>query len=175
MGSYLANFTVYAMAMTGLIFFAVFIYKKVMNGGFHSNKSNFLSIEETMNINPRKSLIVVRAGEEKFLIASDIDKTTLISKLENTSEQKPKKYFQELIEEPQKPQKNRVVDINIYDQQEPVILETIKEKNPNSPRKNMDYREPDRTVRQRPIKKSEHNRQPNITTIKDMAKRINQL
>ncbi len=28
MGSYLANFTVYAMAMTGLIFFAVFIYKK---------------------------------------------------------------------------------------------------------------------------------------------------
>ena len=55
MGSYLANFTVYAMAMTGLIFFAVFIYKKVMNGGFHSNKSNFLSIEETMNINPRKS------------------------------------------------------------------------------------------------------------------------
>ena len=55
------------------------------------------------------------------------------------------------------------------------ILETTKEKNPNSPRKNMDYREPDRTVRQRPIKKSEHNRQPNITTIKDMAKRINQL
>ena len=66
MGSYLANFTVYAMAMTGLIFFAVFIYKKVMNGGFRSNKSNFLNIEETMSINPRKSLLVVRAGEEKI-------------------------------------------------------------------------------------------------------------
>ncbi len=175
MGSYLANFTVYAMAMTGLIFFAVFIYKKVMNGGFRSNKSNFLNIEETMSINPRKSLLVVRAGEEKFLIASDVDKTTLISKLENPQNSKPEKHFQELIEEKQDYRKNRVVDINIYDQQEPVILETIKEKNPNLPRKNLDYREPAGRTRQRQAKQAVPNRQSNITTIKEMAKRINQL
>lgn len=84
MGSYIMNFTVYTMAMLGLIFFAIFIYKKVINGGFCKNNNKFLSIEETMNINPRKSIMVVRAGNEKFLIASDIDRTTMLSKLEDS-------------------------------------------------------------------------------------------
>ena len=70
MGSYIANFTVYTMAMLGLIFFALFVYKKFMAGGLGGSSSKFLSIEETMNINPRKSLLVVRAGNEKFLVAS---------------------------------------------------------------------------------------------------------
>ncbi|MBQ8459602.1 FliO/MopB family protein [bacterium] len=82
MGGYIVNFTVYTMAMTGLIFFAVFVYKKVMDGTLRSNNTNFLSIEETMSLNPRKTLHVVRAGNEKFLIASDVDRTTLISKLD---------------------------------------------------------------------------------------------
>ena len=82
MGGYIANFTVYTMAMIGLICFAVFVYKKITDGSIRSNNTKFLSIEETMSLNPRKTLHVVRAGNEKFLIASDIDRTTLISKLE---------------------------------------------------------------------------------------------
>ena len=90
MGGYLVNFTVYTMAMLGLISFAVFVYKKVMEGGLQKNNTKFLSVEETMSLNPRKTLHVIRAGNERFLIAADIDKTTLISKLENnnTSTQK---------------------------------------------------------------------------------------
>ena len=34
MGSYIVHFIVYTLAMSGLIFFALFIYKKFMNGGF---------------------------------------------------------------------------------------------------------------------------------------------
>ena len=83
MSGYVLNFVVYTLAMTGMIFFALFIYKKVMNGGFHSSDSHNLSIEETLNINPRKNLMIVKAGDERFLIASDIDKTTLLAKLEN--------------------------------------------------------------------------------------------
>lgn len=101
MSGYILNFMVYTMAMGGLIFFALFIYKKVMNGNFSSQGSKMLSIEETMSINPRKSLMIVRAGNERFLIASDIDKTTLISKLdenfscENVAEfEKPTKMTQ---------------------------------------------------------------------------------
>ena len=81
MNGYVVNFTVYTMAMLGLICFAVFVYKKVMAGGIRKDNTKFLSIEDSMSLNPRKSLHVVRAGDERFLIAADVDRTTLISKL----------------------------------------------------------------------------------------------
>ena len=83
MAHYILSFTVYTLAMTGLIFFALFIYKKVVQGNIGFKNSKILSVEETMSISPRKTLMIVKAGEERFLIASDVDKTTLISKLEN--------------------------------------------------------------------------------------------
>lgn len=87
MGGYLVNFAVYTMAMIGLIFFALMIYKKFSGEGILGRKSEFLSVEDTIGIAPRKNLYVVRAGKERFLIAGDIDKTTLIAKLDenNTS------------------------------------------------------------------------------------------
>ncbi len=90
MGGYLVNFAVYTMAMTGLIFFALMVYKKCSCvGNIKTSKSKMLSIEETITIAPRKTLYVVRAGQEKFLIASDVDKTSLISKLDaNVSDKK---------------------------------------------------------------------------------------
>lgn len=87
MGGYLVNFSIYTMAMIGLIFFALMIYKKFSGDGILSKKSGFLSVEESINIAPRKNLYVIRAGEERFLIAGDVDKTTLISKL-NEGEEK---------------------------------------------------------------------------------------
>lgn len=83
MGGYLVNFAVYTMAMIGLIFFALMLYKKIAIGGDCSKKSGFLGVEESISIAPRKNLYVVRAGNERFLIAGDVDKTTLISKLED--------------------------------------------------------------------------------------------
>ena len=72
------------MAMCGLIFFALFVYKKFATGSFTSKNSQFLNVEDTLSIGPRKILYVIRAGREKFLVASDADKTTLISKLETS-------------------------------------------------------------------------------------------
>ncbi len=83
MGSYIVNFTVYTMAMCGLIFFALFVFKKFASGNFGSKNSQFLGVEDMLSLAPRKMLYVIRAGEERFLIASDADKTTLISKLED--------------------------------------------------------------------------------------------
>ena len=87
MGHYILSFTVYTLAMTGLIFFALFIYKKVMQNSVGAKKSKLLSVEETMSISPRKTLMIVNAGGERFLIASDVDKTSLIAKL-NSSDNK---------------------------------------------------------------------------------------
>ncbi len=82
MGGYLANFAIYTMAMIGLIFFALMVYKKFSGfGEIRPSKSRMLGVEETISIAPRKTLYVVRAGNERFLIAGDVDKTTLISKL----------------------------------------------------------------------------------------------
>ncbi len=84
MSTYLLNFIVYTTAMIGIIFLAVFVYKKCSYNCV--SKSKFLNVEDCINLSPRKSLYVVRAGNERFLIASDPEKTSLISKLdENTT------------------------------------------------------------------------------------------
>lgn len=86
MSGYLVNFAVYTMAMLGLIFFALMIYQKVsQNGGFGLKRSAFLEVEETLSMGARKTLYVVRAGNERFLLASDMEKTSFIAKLDENS------------------------------------------------------------------------------------------
>ena len=79
MSTYLLNFIVYATAMIGVIFVAVFVYKKFSYNSV--SKSQFLNVEDCISLAPRKNLYVVRAGKERFLVASDAERTTLISKL----------------------------------------------------------------------------------------------
>ena len=115
MGGFLANITVYTMAMTGLIFFALLLYKKFFSEGSFSSKSGFLKIEESVNIAPRKSLYVVKAGNERFLLASDANSTNLISKLD----EKPKRIDRNGDELPV------IVDFP-KTQEKPVIKEMLK-------------------------------------------------
>ena len=43
-------------------------------------------MQDCISLAPRKNLYVIRAGKERFLVASDVNQTSLISKLdENTS------------------------------------------------------------------------------------------
>ena len=88
MGGYITNFAVYTMAMIGLIFFALLTYKKFFCGNGFGKKSDFLNIEESISLAPRKNLYVIRAGNERFLVASDSDRTNLISKLDESAKQK---------------------------------------------------------------------------------------
>lgn len=83
MASYLVNFSIYTLAMVGIIFAALFVFKSVMNGKGFSKKTSFLQVEDTMNLSARKTLYVVRAGGQKFLLAGDIDRTSLIAKLDS--------------------------------------------------------------------------------------------
>ncbi len=83
MSGYLVNFIVYTAAMVGIIFLAVFVYKKFSYCS--TSRSKFLNIEECISLGPRKELFVVRAGQEKFLVASDVGRTSLISKLDDNS------------------------------------------------------------------------------------------
>lgn len=83
MTGYLLNFTIYTMAMIGVIFIALFTFKAFSSGAF-SKKSAMINIEDTMKLSTRKTLYVVNAQGEKFLIASDIDRTSLIAKLDTS-------------------------------------------------------------------------------------------
>lgn len=119
MGGYIANFTVYTMAMLGLICFALVIYKKFLSGSSFKNKSQFLNIEESISLAPRKNLYVVRAGNERFLVASDVDRTSLISKLD---------------EKPRRTEKQSGVDdlpviVDFPQKEKPVIKEMLKKIN----------------------------------------------
>ena len=81
MTSYLITFVIYTTAMIGAIFLAVFVYKKFsVHKNFGSN-SKFLAVEDYINLGVRKQLYIVRAGNEKFLIASDAERTTFLAKL----------------------------------------------------------------------------------------------
>lgn len=82
MTGYLINFSIYTTAMIGIIFLALFTFKKFSNGCF-SKKSSILNIEDTMKLSARKTLYVIKAENERFLIAADIDKTSLIAKLDS--------------------------------------------------------------------------------------------
>lgn len=85
MTNYLINFSIYTLAMIGIIFAALFVFKTFSNKCF-SKKSAMLSIEDSMSLSPRKTLYIVNAENEKFLIAADIDRTSLIAKLGNKEE-----------------------------------------------------------------------------------------
>ena len=166
MGGYVINFTVYTLAMSGLIFFAFYIYKKVMNGSILPAKNHDMYIEETLHINPRKSLMVVNTGGERFLIASDVDKTTLISKLSSQNPVKDNEAAPETTEninleeinknitefqkdsnstetaniEKLKTDENTEVSDKALDKlYGPVHLEVISNKNPNAIRRKHSY------------------------------------
>ena len=86
MTGYLMSFLVYTLAMVGVLFVALFVFKAFSNKCFSKN-SALLKIEDSMSLAPRKTLYVVSTQSERFLIASDADRTTLISKLDNTAKE----------------------------------------------------------------------------------------
>lgn len=84
---YLSNFIVYFLAMIGIIILALYVYKQFNVGGLTTKRSNLLSVEDSLSLSPRKTLYVVREGSERFLIAADMERTSLISKLEDRAEE----------------------------------------------------------------------------------------
>ncbi len=83
MESYLVNFLVYAMAMVGLLFLCLMVYKKTMLNTKCVKKNDELVLENALNISQRKTLYVVKAGKERFLIAADAERTSFLAKLDS--------------------------------------------------------------------------------------------
>ena len=107
---YLTNFIVYTLAMVGVIGIALMVFK-ASTSGCHKGGSKYLKVHDTLTLGPRKTLYIVSAGEEKFLIAGDVDRTSLISKLgekEKVEIPSTKESFKETLDNI--PQKTSYID-----------------------------------------------------------------
>lgn len=78
---YLTNFIVYMLAMVGVLVVAMLVFKHTTGGCAKNSSGKCLKVLDTLSIGPRKTLYIVSAGDEKFLIAGDTERTSLISKL----------------------------------------------------------------------------------------------
>jgi len=88
MHNYLIGFSVYTLAMIGIIFIGFVVVKKcamAKNGAKSHN--NFLEIETSLAIEARKTIHVIRAGNERILIATDTDRTSFLTKLGQNEQQ----------------------------------------------------------------------------------------
>ncbi len=81
MNHYIINFTAYTFAMIGFIAIAVFIYKKSIYTASNQGDKEYLKVENALRLSASKTIYVLKAGREKFLIAGDSANTTMLAKL----------------------------------------------------------------------------------------------
>ena len=133
MTTHIIAFIFYTLAMLGVMFVAFAVYKNVVLGqNTHISK---LKIEDMLRLNQRKSLYVINYEGEKFLIASDIDSTTLISKL-NSKEilEKPSAKIVEKIEKPTDSLEEKLIELKKNAHSKNVMRNILKEINSNKER-----------------------------------------
>ena len=73
-------FSVYTLAMIGVIVIAFVVWRNTVAGA-NLGKKGTIKVEESLSLNARKTLYVIKIKDERFLIAADVDKTTFLAKL----------------------------------------------------------------------------------------------
>jgi len=136
MGTYLLNFIVYSMAMVGLLFICLVVYKKTMANGKCTKNNDEMLVENALNLSPRKTIYVVKVGDEKFLIAGDAERTTFLAKLDERAlvSEKITTVPVEMVEQPPKIQQEHThVDysevmnkIRMTKKKQPVMREILR-------------------------------------------------
>ena len=90
MTHFLIKMIFYTSGVVGILLIAYVVAKNFLSGGMLlQKKKGNLEIEESLAISPRKTLHIVKAFNEKFLVASDATSTTLLAKLNTNGEIEP--------------------------------------------------------------------------------------
>ncbi|MEI8389976.1 MAG: flagellar biosynthetic protein FliO [bacterium] len=82
MTGYLTGFLVYTLAMLGVIFVGFVVVKKSFNFNSGKQNHNYLKVESSLSLEPRKNLYVIKAGKERFLISTGIEGCQFMTKIE---------------------------------------------------------------------------------------------
>lgn len=80
MMTYVTAFIFYTLAMVGILLVGFVVYKKTMLNPKGENKG-MIKVLDSLMIAPKKTLLVVKIKNEKFLIASGAEHTTFLAKL----------------------------------------------------------------------------------------------
>ena len=99
MNSYLIHFATYTFAMIGFIVIVLFVYKKTMYSQTDGVNRNFLKVENTLKLTPTKTVYVIKAGTERFLVAGDSSNTTMLAKLDENNVNIPEVTASEKVSE----------------------------------------------------------------------------
>lgn len=78
---YISAFIFYTFAMIGVILIGFVIYKKTLAITKNENRG-LIKVLDCLSIAPKKTLLVIKVKDEKFLIASGAEHTTFLAKLE---------------------------------------------------------------------------------------------
>lgn len=116
MMTYVTAFIFYTLAMIGILLVGFIVYKKTFMSEKGENKG-YIKVIDSLPIGNKKMLLVVKIKNEKFLIASGLEHTTFLSKLEDDNTQK---------ETLKNPVLNNIVDENLVDK---IYDETFSQKN----------------------------------------------
>lgn len=92
MNSYLVNFAIYTLAMIGFIAMALFVYKKSMYSTSKTKGKEFLQVENALRLSATKTVYVIKAGTERFLVAGDPANTTMLAKLNENKTNETSEY-----------------------------------------------------------------------------------
>ena len=82
MNSYIVNFATYTLAMVGFIVLILFVYKKAMYTPINAKNREYLNVENILKLSPTKTVYIIKAGTERFLVAGDSTNTTMLAKLD---------------------------------------------------------------------------------------------
>ena len=82
MNSYIVNFATYTLAMVGFIVLMLFVYKKAMYTPANAKNREYLNVENVLKLSPTKTVYIIKAGTERFLVAGDTTTTTMLAKLD---------------------------------------------------------------------------------------------
>lgn len=97
MQGYFIQFLAYTMAMVGFLTICLFVYKKLCAKTLSGINTDCLCIENVLRINARKQIYIVKAGNERFLIASDTERTTMLAKLDDEIKDKKEEIKQQPV------------------------------------------------------------------------------
>ena len=98
MMTYVTAFIFYTLAMIGIMLIGFVVYKKTYENAKGDNKG-LIKIIDSTPIDNKKMLLVVKIKNEKFLIASGVEHTTFLSKLEDDNTSEKAEFSKEITKE----------------------------------------------------------------------------
>lgn len=102
MMSYVTAFIFYTLGMIGIMLIGFVVYKKTFMPTNKGESRGVIKIIDSLPIGNKKMLHVIKIKNEKFLIASGLEHTTFLSKLEDDTKYQVKEevIMPEVVEEP---------------------------------------------------------------------------